>query len=89
MVFEIILKSQLSILNYFATFAEYIGSVVQWIEFKIPVLTIAVRIRSESRKNEKRNRRTKQEQRVLAHYALQEGGKACGAGLKVKTENYG
>ena len=37
----------------------------------------------------KRNRRTKQEQRVLAHYALQEGGKACGAGLKVKTENYG
>ena len=27
---------------------EAIGSVVQWIEYKIPVLTIAVRIRSES-----------------------------------------
>ena len=26
---------------------EAIGSVVQWIEYKIPVLTIAVRIRSE------------------------------------------
>ncbi len=28
-----------------------------------------------------RNRRTKQEQRVLAHYALQEGGKALEEGL--------
>ena len=27
------------------------------------------------------NRRTKQEQRVLAHYALQEGGKALEEGL--------
>ena len=27
------------------------------------------------------NRRTKQGQSVLAHYALQEGGKACAAGL--------
>jgi hypothetical protein len=35
----------------------------------------------------KRNRRTKQEQRVLAHYALQEGGKALEEGLKRKTES--
>ena len=34
----------------------------------------------------KRNRRTKQEQRVLARYALQEGGKDCEAGLKRKTK---
>ena len=34
-------------------------------------------------KNGKRNRRTKQEQRVLAHYALQEGGKAHEVGLKL------
>ena len=33
--------------------------------------------------NGKRNRRTKQEQRVLAHYALQEGGKAHEVGLKL------
>ena len=39
---------------YFAIFAKCIGSVVQWIEFKIPVLTIAVRIRSESLTNGKR-----------------------------------
>ena len=32
------------------------------------------------------NRRTKQEQRVLAHYALQEGGKACEAGLMQNAE---
>ena len=38
--------------------------------------------------NGKRNRRTKQEQRLLADYALQEGGKACEAGLKRKTENW-
>ena len=31
------------------------------------------------------NRRTKQEQRVLAHYALQEGGKALEEGL---MQNY-
>ena len=36
--------------------------------------------------NGKRNRRTKQEQRLLADYALQEGGKACEAGLKRETE---
>ena len=34
------------------------------------------------------NRRTKQEQRVLAHYVLQEGGKDCKAGLKRKAENF-
>ena len=34
------------------------------------------------------NRRTKQEQRLLADYALQEGGKACEARLKRKTENF-
>jgi exodeoxyribonuclease VII large subunit len=34
---------------------------------------------------EKRNRRTKQEQRLLADYALQKGGKACVAGLKRET----
>ena len=39
-------------------------------------------------KNGKRNRRTKQEQRVLAHYALQEGGKALEEGLKRKAENF-
>ena len=32
------------------------------------------------------NRRTKQGQRVLAHYALQEGGKACVAGLMQNAE---
>ena len=37
-----------SLLNIFTIFASCIGSVVQWIEFEIPVLTIAVRIRSES-----------------------------------------
>ncbi len=38
------------------------------------------------------NRRTKQEQRVLAHYALQEGGKALEEGLmqnaKCRMQNY-
>ena len=47
---------------------------------KISVFAVAV-----PTENGKRNRRTKQEQRVLAHYALQEGGKACAAGLKRKT----
>ena len=32
------------------------------------------------------NRRTKQEQRVLAHYALQEGGKALEEGLMQNAE---
>ena len=32
------------------------------------------------------NRRTKQEQRVLAHYALQEGGKALEEGLMRNAE---
>ena len=36
----------------------------------------------------KRTRRTKQGQRLLADYALQEGGKACEAGLKRKAENF-
>ena len=49
----LIVNYQLSIVNYFAIFAKCIGSVVQWIEFKIPVLTIAVRIRSESLTNGK------------------------------------
>jgi hypothetical protein len=38
--------------------------------------------------NGKRNRRAKQGQRLLADYVLQEGGKACAAGLKRKTENF-
>ena len=48
------------------------------------MLAISVKRKTE---NGKRNRRTKQEQRLLADYALQEGGKACKAGLKRKTKN--
>jgi len=33
----------------------------------------------------KRNRRTKQEQRLLADYALQEGGKACASRIKAES----
>ena len=36
----------------------------------------------------KRNRRTKQVQSVLAHYALREGGKAHAVGLKRKTFSF-
>ena len=46
----------------------YIGSVVQWIEFEIPVLTIAVRIRSEShieRTTERRKRKTMDNRRFV------------------------
>ena len=35
------------------------------------------------------NRRTKQEQRVLAHYALQEGGKALEEGLIISRAMLG
>ena len=53
-------------------------------------LSCAVKIqnaecRMQNAKCKMQNRRTKQEQRVLAHYALQEGGKAHEVGLKLKT----
>ena len=46
------------LLSYIFSIFERIvyGSVVQWIEFKIPVLTIAVRIRSESPTKRQRNK---------------------------------
>ena len=51
----------------------YIGSVVQWIEFEIPVLTIAVRIRSESqeieRTTENEQRKTESGQREISEFS--------------------
>ena len=48
-------------------------------------ILVTLQYKERKTENGKRNRRTKQEHRVLAHYALQEGGKARKAGLKRET----
>ena len=82
-VFHLYALNALNALNAFNAI------ITQQIFFPRQIRTGAAGLTSGKRKaeNGKRNRRTKQEQRLLADYALQEGGKACEAGLKRKAEN--